>query len=164
MKYENISPSGYQYTKEPKATHPFWSEGEELIGGLTYTISSDNKSDFSSYEVPAGAVGTYKFKFNFNIEYEYEKFKFNYGYKKTIEHKLTSENIDFKQNLNLKAAEVLPLDFIENKYIGILLTTFINFNYESNRFTLGNIEISLSNVNKLKYLHIELLNVSVEVV
>ena len=64
MKYENISPSGYQYTKEPKSTHPFWSAGEELIGGLTYTISSDNKSDFSSYEVPAGAVGTYKFKFN----------------------------------------------------------------------------------------------------
>lgn len=162
--YKTISPSGYQYTKEPTSIHPFWSKGEELIGGLTYTLSSDNKSDFEVYEIPSGVVGNYKFNFEFKIEYEYEKFKYNYGYKKTIEHKLTSENIDFKQNLDLKEAEVLPLDFIGNKCIGILLTTFINFTYEANRFTLGNIEISLSNVNKIKYLHIELVNVDIEVI
>lgn len=162
--YKTISPSGYQYTKDPTSTHPFWSEGEELIGGLTYTRSSDNVSDWDSYEVPSGVVGTYKFNFEFKIEYEYEYLTYSDIYIKTIEYNLTTDNIDFKQNLDFKQSEVLPLEYIKNKYIGVLLTTFINFTYEANRFTIGGVEVSLSNVNKIKYLHIELVSVDVEVI
>lgn len=162
--YKTISPSGYQYTKDPTSTHPFWSENEELIGGLTYTRSSDNVSDFDVYEIGLGAVGTYKFNFEFHIQYEYDDLTYSDSYIKTIEYKLTTENIDFKQSLDFKESEVLPLEYIENKYIGVLLTTFINFTYEANRFTIGDVEVSLSNVNKIKYLHIELLSVDVEVI
>lgn len=162
--YKTISPSGYQYTIEPTSTHPFWSEGEELMSGLTYTRSSDNTSDFDAYEIPSGVVGTYKFNFEFKIEYEYEDLTYSESYVKTIEYKLTTDNIDFKQNLDFKQSEVLPLEYLDNKYIGVLLTTFINFTYEANWFTIGGIEVSLSNVNKIKYLHIELVKVDIEVI
>lgn len=166
MKYENISPSGYQYTKEPKSTHPFWVDGggEAEKSPLTYTSSSIDASSFSAYKVEPGRYGTYKFNFEFHIQYEYNELTYSKSFNKQITYTITTDNIDFSQALDFIDGFVLPLEYENNKYLPALINVYIQFYYDSNTFNLSGINVSINDIKNIKYLVIELLNVSVEVI
>lgn len=69
QEYNGISPSGYNYGKDPKAWHPFWSQGTETptteyIKSITEEngILTITKSDDTSFQVDINDEGIVELK------------------------------------------------------------------------------------------------------